>query len=91
MILSFRENPDEQANLFAILRGLCIFIRDNALICTSRRSFMRERNNRLAVVKELIKNNRIDNQDTLLDMLKHEGYNVTHSDSQQRLEDAEGR
>lgn len=32
---------------------------------------MRERSNRLAVVKELIKNNRIDNQDTLLDMLKH--------------------
>ena len=40
---------------------------------------MRERNNRLAVVKELIKNNRIDNQDTLLDMLKHEGYHVTQA------------
>lgn len=40
---------------------------------------MRERSNRLAVVKELIKNNRIDNQDTLLDMLKHEGYNVTQA------------
>lgn len=40
---------------------------------------MRERSNRLAVVKELIKNNRIDNQDTLLDMLKHEGYHVTQA------------
>jgi transcriptional regulator of arginine metabolism len=27
---------------------------------------MRERHNRLSVVKEMIKNNRIDNQDTLL-------------------------
>lgn len=40
---------------------------------------MRERSNRLAVVKELIKNNRIDNQDTLLEMLKHEGYHVTQA------------
>lgn len=40
---------------------------------------MRERSNRLAVVKELIKNNRIDNQDTLLEMLRHEGYNVTQA------------
>ena len=40
---------------------------------------MRERSNRLAVVKELITNNRIDNPDTLLDMLKHEGYHVTQA------------
>lgn len=40
---------------------------------------MRERNNRLQVVKDLIKNNRIDNQDMLLDMLKHEGYSVTQA------------
>ena len=40
---------------------------------------MRERHNRLAVVKELIKNNRIDNQDTLLEMLKTEGYSVTQA------------
>ena len=40
---------------------------------------MRERHNRLAVVKELIRNNRIDNQDMLLDLLKEEGYNVTQA------------
>lgn len=40
---------------------------------------MRERHNRLAVIKELIKNNRIDNQDTLLEMLKAEGYTVTQA------------
>ena len=39
----------------------------------------RERHNRLAVVKELIRNNRIDNQDMLLDLLKEEGYNVTQA------------
>ena len=33
---------------------------------------MRERHNRLSVVKEIIKNNRIDNQDTLLDLLKED-------------------
>ena len=31
---------------------------------------MKSRHNRLAVVKELIRNNRIDNQETLLSMLK---------------------
>ena len=40
---------------------------------------MRERHNRLSVVKEIIKNNRIDNQDTLLDLLKEEGFNVTQA------------
>jgi len=40
---------------------------------------MRERHNRLAVVKELIKNNRIDNQDMLLEMLRVEGYSVTQA------------
>ena len=40
---------------------------------------MRERHNRLSVIKELIKNNRIDNQDTLLEMLKKEGFSVTQA------------
>lgn len=40
---------------------------------------LKERHNRLAVVKELIKNNRIDNQDTLLELLKEEGFNVTQA------------
>ena len=40
---------------------------------------MKERHNRLSVVKELIKNNRIDNQDTFLELLKKEGYNVTQA------------
>ncbi len=40
---------------------------------------MRERHTRLNLVKELIKNNRIDNQDSLLDMLKKEGYSVTQA------------
>lgn len=40
---------------------------------------MKERHNRLSTVKELIKNNRIDNQDALLEMLSKEGYNVTQA------------
>ena len=40
---------------------------------------MRQRHNRLTVVKELIKSNRIDNQDTLLEMLKTEGYTATQA------------
>ena len=40
---------------------------------------MKERHNRLSTVKELIKNNRIDNQDTLLEMLAKDGYNVTQA------------
>ena len=40
---------------------------------------MKERHNRLSAVKELIKNNRIDNQDALLEMLSKEGYNVTQA------------
>ena len=40
---------------------------------------MRQRHNRLTVVKELIKSNRIDNQDTLLEMLRTEGYSVTQA------------
>ncbi|MGD1822939.1 MAG: arginine repressor [Pleomorphochaeta sp.] len=40
---------------------------------------MRERHTRLNLVKELIKNNRIDNQDSLLEMLKKEGYSVTQA------------
>ena len=40
---------------------------------------MKERHNRLSVVKELIKNNRIDNQDMLLELLKKEGYSVTQA------------
>lgn len=44
-----------------------------------RRRILKERHNRLAVVKEIIKNNRIDNQDTLLELLKEEGFNVTQA------------
>lgn len=40
---------------------------------------MRERHTRLTVVKEMIKNNRIDNQDMLLEMLKKEGFTVTQA------------
>ena len=40
---------------------------------------MRERHTRLNVVKEMIKNNRIDNQDTLLALLKKEGFSVTQA------------
>ena len=35
---------------------------------------MKQRYNRLTVIKNLIKKNRIDNQDTLLNLLKEEGY-----------------
>ena len=40
---------------------------------------MKQRYNRLTVIKDLIKKNRIDNQDTLLNLLKKEGYNVTQA------------
>ena len=40
---------------------------------------MKQRYNRLAAVKNIIKNNKIDNQDTLLQMLKDEGYEVTQA------------
>ncbi len=40
---------------------------------------MKQRYNRLAAVKEMIKKNRIDNQDTLLQMLKDDGYDVTQA------------
>ena len=40
---------------------------------------MKERHTRLSVLKELIKNNRIDNQDTLLDLLAKEGFSVTQA------------
>ena len=40
---------------------------------------MKERHTRLSVVKELIKNNRIDNQDTLLELLAKEGFTVTQA------------
>ena len=40
---------------------------------------MKQRYNRLSVVKDLIKKNRIDNQDTLLNLLKQEGYEVTQA------------
>ena len=35
---------------------------------------MKQRYNRLSAIKDLIKKNRIDNQDTLLNLLKEEGY-----------------
>ena len=40
---------------------------------------MKERANRLGTVRELISQNKIDNQDTLLQMLKKEGYEVTQA------------
>ena len=40
---------------------------------------MKQRYNRLSVIKDLIKKNRIDNQDTLLNLLKEEGYSVTQA------------
>lgn len=40
---------------------------------------MKQKYNRLAAVKSIIKNNKIDNQDTLLQMLKDEGYDVTQA------------
>lgn len=40
---------------------------------------MRERHNRLSVIREIIKTHRIDNQDALLEMLEKEGYSVTQA------------
>ncbi len=40
---------------------------------------MKERTNRLSTIKELIKDNRIDNQDMLLELLANEGFNVTQA------------
>ena len=40
---------------------------------------MKERNDRLSCIKNIIKANRIDSQDNLLEMLKEEGYNVTQA------------
>ena len=40
---------------------------------------MKKRQNRLVTVKELIKKNRIENQDALLQMLKDQGYDVTQA------------
>ena len=52
----------------------CIFMQ-----LTKEKYTLKERNNRLNAVKEIIKTNRIDNQDTLLEMLAKEGYNVTQA------------
>lgn len=40
---------------------------------------MKQRYSRLSVIKDIIKKNRIDNQDTLLNLLKEEGYPVTQA------------
>ena len=40
---------------------------------------MKERNDRLSCIKNIIKTNRIDSQDNLLEILKEEGYNVTQA------------
>jgi transcriptional regulator of arginine metabolism len=40
---------------------------------------MRERQNRLSKIKELIRSHRIDSQEMLLDFLHKEGYNVTQA------------
>lgn len=44
-----------------------------------RRRTVKERYSRLAAVKDLIKTNRIDNQDSLLGLLKERGYEVTQA------------
>lgn len=40
---------------------------------------MKEKENRLATIKRLISKNRIDNQDSLLQMLKNEGFDLTQA------------
>lgn len=40
---------------------------------------MKERHNRLSVIRDIIKENRIDSQDALLQKLKEEGYDVTQA------------
>nr|MDA3834883.1 ArgR family transcriptional regulator [Spirochaetales bacterium] len=40
---------------------------------------MRERQNRLSKIKDLIRTHRIDSQEMLLDLLTDEGYNVTQA------------
>lgn len=40
---------------------------------------MKQRHTRLSEIKELIKTNRIDNQDTLLDLLAEKGFKVTQA------------
>jgi transcriptional regulator of arginine metabolism len=40
---------------------------------------MKQRYGRLTAIKELIKKNKIDNQDTLLNMLKDDGFDVTQA------------
>lgn len=40
---------------------------------------MKQRYNRLTAVREVIKKNKIDSQETLLQMLKNEGYDVTQA------------
>ena len=65
-------------HLVPALRPVYIYCIRNAYPRHKERD-LKERHNRLAVVKELIKNNRIDNQDTLLELLKQEGFNVTQA------------
>ena len=40
---------------------------------------MKQKYNRLTAIKKIISKNRIDNQDTLLNMLKKEGFDVTQA------------
>lgn len=40
---------------------------------------MKSRHTRLAAIKEIIKNNRIDNQEGLLNLLQEDGYEVTQA------------
>jgi transcriptional regulator of arginine metabolism len=40
---------------------------------------MKQRYGRLTAIKDLIKKNKIDNQDTLLNLLKEEGFDVTQA------------
>mgnify|MGYP004451451135 CR=1 FL=1 len=51
------------------------------ILCASIRigEKMKQRYNRLTAIKDLIKKNRIDNQDALLSLLKDEGFEVTQA------------
>ncbi len=46
---------------------------------TKKGEDMKQRYGRLTAIKELIKKNKIDNQDTLLSLLKEEGFDVTQA------------
>lgn len=49
----------------------CIFLQKEKAV--------KERSNRLSTMKDIIRSNRIDNQDTLLELLEKEGFKVTQA------------